>query len=146
MFSCEFCETSKNTDSTEHLRTTASGFCDIFRGYRMRPVAWNELSDQRWIGSCHNELTKLNACFKKLTTMESFLVKIVSCTFAILLTSFSNNFSPKTFDKYFRVASFRTSLDKCFCWKKNLVKTGKDSLPEKCPFGVFLVRISPYLV
>ena len=29
VFSCEFCEISKNTFSTEHLRTTASGIVKL---------------------------------------------------------------------------------------------------------------------
>ena len=31
VFSCEFCEISKNTFFTEHLRATASEFCKIYR-------------------------------------------------------------------------------------------------------------------
>ena len=36
VLSCEFCDISKNTFSTEHLRTTASGFrivCYLFVGH-----------------------------------------------------------------------------------------------------------------
>ena len=36
VFSCEFCEISMNTFSTEHLQTTASGFISIILTQKLR--------------------------------------------------------------------------------------------------------------
>ena len=46
VFSCEFCEISKNTFSTEHLRTTASVYHLCYVGYTnqaLKSLFWDSL-------------------------------------------------------------------------------------------------------
>ena len=47
MFSCEICEIFKNIYFEGHLQRTASRFPDIFKKYRERPAAYNELRRQQ---------------------------------------------------------------------------------------------------
>ena len=75
MFSCEFCEISKNTFFAEHLRATASGFGSVEMVFQLkRPFVINKLKKTYYTGDML--LTKGGSPFSEL---ECKIRSLISC-------------------------------------------------------------------
>ena len=96
MFSCEFCEISKNTYFTEHpwktylLKIKNLWFSDLFRGYRRRTVVWNGCS----LNLSLREGDFLKKIYLKIYGVTLIKVKILRSTyFLFTVKTFFNIFS-----------------------------------------------------